>query len=93
MEGNGNYFVVIIMWNLFARRRTKRHPDFSGVCNFDRAANGLVSIELDTWERWVLSDGRAARTRPEQRRHGDRAGWKIFVDRIFNQILLLNLVN
>src|SRR5271169_81903 len=28
--------------------------EFDGVCNFDRAANGLVPIRLDTWENFVF---------------------------------------
>lgn len=32
----------------------KGTPDFSGVCDFDRAENGLVSVELGFWERWVF---------------------------------------
>jgi choline monooxygenase len=36
--------------------------EFEGVCNFDRAANGLVPIRVDTWENFVFVnlDGRAA---------------------------------
>ena len=34
--------------------------EFDGVCNFDRAANGLVPIRLDSWENFALAnlDGR-----------------------------------
>ncbi|HET7259525.1 MAG TPA: SRPBCC family protein, partial [Candidatus Acidoferrum sp.] len=28
--------------------------EFEGVCNFDRAKNGLVPIRVDTWENFVL---------------------------------------
>jgi choline monooxygenase len=36
--------------------------EFDGVCNFDRAKNGLVPIRADTWENFVFVnlDGRAA---------------------------------
>ena len=36
--------------------------EFEGVCNFDRAKNGLVSLRVDTWENFVFVnlDGRAA---------------------------------
>jgi choline monooxygenase len=36
--------------------------EFDGVCNFDRAKNGLVPIRVDTWENLVFVnlDGRAA---------------------------------
>src|SRR5688572_29851746 len=32
----------------------KGTPDFAGVCNFDRSANGLVPIEVGAWEQWVF---------------------------------------
>ena len=36
--------------------------EFEGVCNFDRAKNGLVPVLVDTWENFVYVnlDGRAA---------------------------------
>jgi choline monooxygenase len=36
--------------------------EFDGVCNFDRAKNGLVPVRVDTWENLVFVnlDGRAA---------------------------------
>jgi choline monooxygenase len=36
--------------------------EFEGVCNFDRADNGLVPVHVDTWENFVFVnlDGRAA---------------------------------
>ena len=36
--------------------------EFEGVCNFDRAKNGLVPVKVDTWENFVFVnlDGRAA---------------------------------
>ncbi len=36
--------------------------EFEGVCNFDRARNGLVPVKVDTWENFVHVnlDGRAA---------------------------------
>ncbi len=32
----------------------KGTPEFDGVCNFDRARNGLVPINLATWEKFVF---------------------------------------
>jgi choline monooxygenase len=32
----------------------KGTPDFAGVCGFDRAANGLVPVDVAEWEDWVL---------------------------------------
>jgi len=32
----------------------KGAPEFAGVCNFDRAANGLVPVRVDAWEQFVF---------------------------------------
>ncbi|HKF49015.1 MAG TPA: aromatic ring-hydroxylating dioxygenase subunit alpha [Terracidiphilus sp.] len=32
----------------------KGAPEFAGVCNFDRAANGLVPVRVATWEHFVF---------------------------------------
>jgi choline monooxygenase len=32
----------------------KGAPEFAGVCNFDRAANGLVPIRVDLWEQLLF---------------------------------------
>lgn len=32
----------------------KGTPDFAGVCDFDRGANGLVPVEVSAWENWVF---------------------------------------
>ena len=32
----------------------KGAPEFSGVCNFDRAENGLVPVRVDTWEQFIF---------------------------------------
>lgn len=39
--------------------------EFDGVCNFDRAKNGLAPVRVDTWENFVFVnlDGRAASLR------------------------------
>jgi choline monooxygenase len=41
-------------WTYSLEGELKGTPDFSGVCNFDRASNGLVPIELAEWENWVF---------------------------------------
>ncbi len=41
-------------WTYSLEGELKGTPDFSGVCNFDRTANGLVPVEIATWEQWVL---------------------------------------
>ena len=33
----------------------KGTPDFAGVCDFDRAAHGLVPLQTQSWEGWVLT--------------------------------------
>jgi choline monooxygenase len=32
----------------------KGTPDFTGVCNFDRSAHGLVPIDIAVWAKWVF---------------------------------------
>jgi phenylpropionate dioxygenase-like ring-hydroxylating dioxygenase large terminal subunit len=32
----------------------KGTPEFAGVCNFDRAANGLVPVRVEAWEQFVF---------------------------------------
>jgi choline monooxygenase len=32
----------------------KGTPDFDGVCDFDRAQNGLLPVRVDTWENFVF---------------------------------------
>ncbi len=41
-------------WTYSLAGELKGTPDFSGVCNFDRAANGLLPVETSVWEDWVL---------------------------------------
>ena len=41
-------------WTYSLAGKLKGTPDFSGVCNFDRSDNGLVPIEIATWEKWVF---------------------------------------
>lgn len=42
-------------WTYSLEGELKGTPDFTGVCDFDRAKNGLISIESDVWERWVFA--------------------------------------
>jgi choline monooxygenase len=32
----------------------KGTPDFAGVCDFDRDANGLLPVDIGVWEHWVF---------------------------------------
>ncbi|HEV2833954.1 MAG TPA: SRPBCC family protein, partial [Pyrinomonadaceae bacterium] len=41
-------------WTYSLEGELKGTPDFSGVCDFDRAKNGLEPLELATWEQWVF---------------------------------------
>ncbi len=41
-------------WTYSLAGELKGTPDFSDVCDFDRARNGLVPIELAEWESWVF---------------------------------------
>ncbi len=42
-------------WTYSLEGDLKGTPDFSGVCNFDRAENGLAPVQIATWEKWVLA--------------------------------------
>jgi choline monooxygenase len=41
-------------WTYTLEGELKGTPDFNGVCNFERQANGLVPVETDVWEKWVF---------------------------------------
>jgi choline monooxygenase len=41
-------------WTYALSGELKGTPDFSGVCNFDRAANGLLPVQTAVWENWVF---------------------------------------
>lgn len=41
-------------WTYSLEGELKGTPDFSDVCNFDRASNGLVPVEVTVWEKWVF---------------------------------------
>ena len=41
-------------WTYSLEGELKGTPDFSGVCNFERSANGLVPIQIATWENWIF---------------------------------------
>jgi choline monooxygenase len=42
-------------WTYSLEGELKGTPDFTGVCDFDRAANGLVPLDIDVWEKWVFA--------------------------------------
>jgi choline monooxygenase len=41
-------------WNYGLDGGLKGMPEFAGVCNFERAENGLVPIAVDSWENFVF---------------------------------------
>jgi phenylpropionate dioxygenase-like ring-hydroxylating dioxygenase large terminal subunit len=41
-------------WTYTLEGELKGTPDFAGVCNFDRAANGLAPVETALWGNWVF---------------------------------------
>jgi choline monooxygenase len=41
-------------WTYSLEGKLKGTPDFAGVCDFDREANGLVPIKTAVWENWVF---------------------------------------
>ena len=41
-------------WTYSLEGELKGTPDFSGVCDFDRSTNGLLSVETAVWEQWVF---------------------------------------
>src|SRR5919106_259571 len=41
-------------WTYSLEGELKGTPDFSGVCNFDRATNGLVPLDMTEWENWIF---------------------------------------
>jgi choline monooxygenase len=42
-------------WTYSLTGELKGTPDFAGVCDFDRAANGLVPLPIGAWESWILA--------------------------------------
>ena len=41
-------------WTYALDGTLKGTPDFGGVCDFDRASQGLVPLAVDVWEQWVF---------------------------------------
>jgi choline monooxygenase len=41
-------------WTYSLEGALRGTPDFGGVCNFEKAASGLVPIETAEWENWVF---------------------------------------
>jgi choline monooxygenase len=41
-------------WTYSLEGELRGTPDFLGVCNFDRAENGLAMVETGVWKNWVF---------------------------------------
>jgi phenylpropionate dioxygenase-like ring-hydroxylating dioxygenase large terminal subunit len=41
-------------WTYSLAGELKGTPDFAGVCNFDKASNGLLPVQVSEWENWVF---------------------------------------
>jgi phenylpropionate dioxygenase-like ring-hydroxylating dioxygenase large terminal subunit len=41
-------------WTYSLEGELKGTPDFTGVCDFDRAGNGLAKVHVAEWENWVF---------------------------------------
>jgi choline monooxygenase len=41
-------------WTYSLEGELKGTPDFTGVCDFDPAANGLVPLAVGEWEKWIF---------------------------------------
>jgi choline monooxygenase len=68
-------------------------PDFAGVQDFDRAANGLIPLAVAVWEHWVFVSPSPVSPSPvspfpvlddlhwfERRSYTLNCNWKVFVD-------------
>jgi len=71
-------------WTYSLAGELKGTPDFNDVCNFDRANNGLVPVEMAAWENWVL-----VRLRREQ--HNSAREPAVVESELGKQIESLNL--
>jgi choline monooxygenase len=59
-------------WNYGLDGSLKGMPEFAGVCNFERSANGLVPVAVDTWENFIFVN-LAANPTPLEETLGDLA--------------------
>ena len=78
-------------WTYSLEGELKGTPDFGGVCNFDRAENGLMPIEVSTWGNWVfvrLKDGQVRHLNESRLSLDDFLGTELI-----NQFQRLGLAN
>jgi choline monooxygenase len=67
-------------WTYSLEGELKGTPDFFGVCNFEKANNGLVPVEIASWEKWILA-------RVEERTHGQDARATTLEDFLGSQLI------
>lgn len=54
-------------WTYSLAGELKGTPDFTGVCDFERAANGLLPVETAIWEQWIfVRTGKSGEQKPLQ---------------------------
>lgn len=75
-------------WTYSLEGELKGTPDFSGVCDFDRARNGLIPVEVAVWQKWIL-----VRTKGGQRPPLNESIESWFGDELVNEISALGLSN
>ncbi|MCA1606428.1 MAG: aromatic ring-hydroxylating dioxygenase subunit alpha, partial [Acidobacteria bacterium] len=64
-------------WTYSLAGELKGTPDFSEVCNFDRAANGLLPVQTGVWEDWVfvrVAGGVTSRPSVANEQSGEQSG-------------------
>ncbi|MGI9165503.1 MAG: aromatic ring-hydroxylating oxygenase subunit alpha [Pyrinomonadaceae bacterium] len=80
-------------WTYSLEGELKGTPDFSGVCDFDRSANGLVPLETAVWESWVFVSIKP-NDRGRQPRNSALTNLENFLGSdLISQIALLHLKN
>src|SRR2546423_8309055 len=42
-------------WTYSLEGELKGTPDFNDVCGFDRSENGLLPVEIASWEKWIFA--------------------------------------
>ncbi|MFN2578533.1 MAG: aromatic ring-hydroxylating dioxygenase subunit alpha [Pyrinomonadaceae bacterium] len=51
-------------WTYSLEGELRGTPDFNDVCSFDRSQNGLLPLEIATWEKWIFARLSSERTQP-----------------------------
>lgn len=83
-------------WTYSLEGELKGTPDFTGVCNFERNANGLAPVETATWEKWVfvrLESGTGVSPVKHHRQDADATLEDFLGHDLIDQIKSLSLAN